>query len=106
MSGNAEKRAKPPGIGEFLFNELRHAFQDIRQKVVEEGWFGRVVTAAPVIELGKDQPVSDDRERASESPIVAPEHRPTFEELWGPRERSPDSRQQERQHQHNMDIER
>lgn len=38
---------------DFLFREAANAIQDVRQKVVEEGWFGRVVTAAPVIEVEK-----------------------------------------------------
>jgi hypothetical protein len=51
-----------------LFNELRNAFQDVRQKVVEEGWFGRVVTAALVIEVD----ASDSCDRRS------------LEEMWAP----------------------
>ena len=44
------ERGRSQSLGEFLFSELRQAFQDIRQKVVEEGWFGRVVSAAPVVD--------------------------------------------------------
>jgi hypothetical protein len=75
---------------EALFGELRHAFQDVRQKVVEEGWFGRVVTAKPVIEVHGGSP--SDRgihgtTRADELLPPGPERR-SFEELWAPREPS------------------
>lgn len=104
MSGNADKGAKPPGIVEFLFNELRHAFQDIRQKLVEEGWFGRVTTARPVVEVSKEQPLTDDRELARQSRMADLERRPTFEELWGPRERSPEAAEHEPER--GMDLDR
>ncbi len=58
MSSEPNKPARPLGIAEFLFAEIRSAFQDMRQKVLEEGWFGRVVTPAPVIEVGKENPDS------------------------------------------------
>jgi hypothetical protein len=75
-------RAGPPGIIEYLFAELRQAFQDIRQKAVEEGWFGRVTTAAPVVEVDRapehgihgDEPISP----AAHEP--ADERRPSFQE--------------------------
>jgi hypothetical protein len=91
MGEGGGKRGRA-GIVEFLFDELRSAFQDIRQKVFEEGWFGRVVTAAPVVEMdhrdaehgglyaADHQPVRDER-----APLA---HNPSFEELWGPRERA------------------
>jgi hypothetical protein len=93
MSGD-DKRARPASIGEYLFNELRQAFQDIRQKVLEEGWFGRVVTAAPVVEIDKGQPADE----------LAPERRASFEELWSPRERAPQPAEQE--HSQEMDFDR
>ena len=86
MSGDNNGR-RPPSIGEFLFNEIRSAFQDIRQKVVEEGWFGRVVTPAPVIEVGKDGPDSIGLGNPPTIHEGLGERRPTFEELWAPRER-------------------
>lgn len=92
MSEDAGRRTKPVGIAEFLFNELRQAFQDVRQKVVEEGWFGRVVTAAPVVELGKETPEAHDSRR---------EHRPTFEELWGTRPAPTET-----EHQQEVDLDR
>jgi hypothetical protein len=104
MSGNDGRRTRPPGIGEFLFNELRQAFQDIRQKVVEEGWFSRVTTPKPVVELGREpieEPVHGQRE-------IAPEYRPSFDDLYRPMERSPEAREhgREHSHQHDIDIER
>lgn len=71
---------RPQSIGEFLLNELRQAFQDVRQKVLEEGWFGRVVTAAPVVEMDRSE--SPPTQTGSLS-----DRRPSFEELWEPRER-------------------
>lgn len=77
MSADNGQKSRPPGIFAYLLNELRQGWQDIRQKVVEEEWFGRVVTAAPVMEVERD---------------IAPEHdqalpgRRPFEEQWAPRE--------------------
>lgn len=75
---------RPPSIGEYLFAELRQAFQDIRQKVIEEGWFGRVVTAAPVVEVS---PLEQERVVEPSGPA---EQRRSFEELWRPAERGHD----------------
>ena len=72
------ERSKPQSIGEFLFNELRQAFQDVRQKVLEEGWFGRVVSAAPVIEMEREQPPAQLG--------ALGDRRPSFEEMWATHE--------------------
>lgn len=92
MSGDAGERQKPPGMVQYLFAELRQGFQDIRQKVIEEGWFGRVVTAAPVVEVDRSLTANRDAFYGSDHhPLGASgdsiERRPTFEELWRPRER-------------------
>ena len=83
MSRETRDRTRPPGLGEFLFNELRQAFQDIRQKVVEEGWFGRVVSAAPVIEMDRE-PRSDPMPQQAEG--LREQSGRSFDELWAPRE--------------------
>lgn len=77
MSRSASGGGRPPGIGEYLFAELRQAFQDVRQKVIEEGWFGRVVTAAPVIEQGHEVQAAGERE----GPVG---RSASFDELWKP----------------------
>lgn len=101
MSGDSSKR--PPTIGEFLFNEVRSAFQDIRQKVVEEGWFGRVTTPKPVIGVGKDGPGAID---LSNHPTVhdglGPQ-RQSFEELWAPRERAAEPAEIQKERGHDLD---
>ena len=86
MSQNERGRSRPQGLAEFLFNELRHAFQDVRQKLVEEGWFGRVTTAKPVVEVHRDhtEPIVPG-DRAHEIPN---ERRHSFEELWSPKDRT------------------
>ncbi len=90
--GESDRR---PSLGEFLFSELHQAFQDIRQKVVEEGWFGRVVSPAPVVEMDRtDRPV---QQRGSPS-----DRRPGFDELWAPRESEPADQRRD----HGMDIDR
>jgi hypothetical protein len=93
------ERSRPPGVAEYLFAELRQAFQDIRQKVVEEGWFGRVVTAAPVVD---ERPVAPEGEILNKD--LDQTRRPSFEELWATRERSPEAAEQE--HQRDMDFDR
>jgi hypothetical protein len=57
---------RPSSLGDYVAHEARHAIHDIRQKLFEEAWFGRVVTAAPVMEVIRD-------------------HEPgrSFDELWG-----------------------
>ena len=67
MSGDRHPTSQ--GILGFLFDERRGAIQDIRQRVVEEGWFGRVVTAAPVVEVDH----SLGRERGG---LYSDDHRP------------------------------
>jgi len=62
------------GIFAFLFGELGRAVQDVRQRVVEEGWFGRITTPLP---------------REPHGSPAAPTERPiTFEDLW-PRHEGP-----------------
>jgi len=81
-------RSRPLGLAAYLFAELRQAFQDIRQKAVEEGWFGRVTTAAPVVEVDRapERGIHGD----AYTPPLADEHtaghRPSFEERWAPRD--------------------
>ncbi len=59
-----------PTLGEFVAHEARHAIHDIRQKLFEEAWYGRAVTAEPVMEITKER-------EADRS------YRPSFDELWG-----------------------
>jgi len=66
MSG----RRKPLGLADFVAHEARNAVHDIRQKLFEEAWFGRVVTGQPMIELSRDTAI-DKTQRAA------------FDELWG-----------------------
>jgi hypothetical protein len=96
MGGKSDQGAKPLSIGEYLFAELRQAFQDMRQKVIEEGWFGRVVTAAPVVEMDRAQIEGLKQAHAERSP--------SFEELWAPRERGEPLREHEQAH--DIDINR
>jgi hypothetical protein len=98
MPGDFDKQGRPPGIGEFLFNEIRSAFQDIRQKVLEEGWFGRVVTPAPVVEMDRAPAERSDREPGRELGAHEQERRPTFDELWAPVDRTDPSRDIEQEH--------
>ncbi len=93
----------PPGIGEFLFNEIRSAFQDVRQKVVEEGWFGRVVTPAPVVEVGKEGPEAIGLGNRPTIHEGLEQRRPSFEEQWAPRERSADAAEIQKEHSHDFE---
>ncbi|MGH9808112.1 MAG: hypothetical protein ACRD9W_12785 [Terriglobia bacterium] len=109
MQGEEKAGRRPLGLVEYLFAELRQAFQDIRQKFVEEGWFGRVVTAAPVVEMDRAQieglkpegkpPVGEDLDVLDRLA-----RNPTFDDIWAPRERSDADREQERAHE--IDIDR
>lgn len=47
MGSGQDDGSRRAGLGTFLFDEIRRAFQDIRQRVVEEGWFGRITTPLP-----------------------------------------------------------
>jgi len=98
MGGDRGNRAKPPGLGEFLFNEITSALRDIRQKVVEEGWFGRTVTPT---HPGKDKSqgghaVYDIDHHKTEFKLelnrtrtsIHMDRRPSFEEQWAPRDRA------------------
>lgn len=93
MAKATDERARPPSIGAYLLGELRQAFQDIRQKVVEESWFGRVVTAAPVVEM--DRPLTaepgihgDVHHHGLSSGQPLAEERHSFDERWRPQERA------------------
>ena len=103
MSGDNSRRNRPQGIGEFLFNEIRSAFQDIRQKVVEEGWFGRVTTPKPVVGLGKDGPEAIGLGNRPTIHEGLGERRPSFEEQWAPRERSREAADIQKEHGHDLD---
>lgn len=103
MDKHSGERSRPLGIGEFLFNEIRSAFQDIRQKVVEEGWFGRVVTPAPVVEVGKEGPEAIGLGNRPTVHEALGERRPSFEELWAPRERSTDAAEIQKERGHDLD---
>ncbi len=103
MSGDNSGRNRPQGIGEFLFNEIRSAFQDIRQKVVEEGWFGRVTTPKPVVGLGKDGPEAIGLGKRPTIHEGLGERRPSFEEQWAPRERSKEAADIQKEHGHDLD---
>lgn len=81
-------------IFDFLFREAAQAIQDVRQKVVEEGWFGRVVTAAPVVEVEKLGEASS-ADLYGRGPAIEPPRTATFEELWAPRDRGADQAGQE-----------
>jgi hypothetical protein len=87
MPAENNKGRKPLGIVEYLMAELRQAFQDIRQKVAEEGWFGRVVTAAPVVEMDRAQIEGSREPGITFGPSTAETGVASFDELWAPRER-------------------
>lgn len=58
------------GLFDALFSGIGDAIADIRQRVVEEGWFGRIVTGDPV-----------EVTRRSDYRDIQPEGR-SFEEMW------------------------
>ncbi len=89
-------------IFDFLFREAAQAIQDVRQKVVEEGWFGRVVTAAPVIEIEKLGEMSA-ADLYGRGPAIEPPQTASFEELWAPRERGVDASGPEQGHDLSID---
>jgi hypothetical protein len=96
--GEDAKGRKPLSVADYLWGELRQAFQDVRQKLVEEGWFGRVVTAAPVVEMERDQ----SPENASRNAPAQPERdHPSFDEMWAVREHASSPAMPE----HGMEIE-
>ncbi len=81
----ADRTERPPSAAAYLANEARYAVQDIRQKLFEEAWFGRVVTPRPHHEI------------APETAEKTPERRASFEDVWGPRmPQSADRDQRER----------
>ncbi len=64
------------GFWDELFANIGDAVADIRQKVVEEGWFGRAITDDTQTGVGSFyRPVTQE-------PLAS------FEEQWMPRERS------------------
>ena len=65
-------------FSDYVANEARQAIHDVRQKLFEEAWFGRVVTAEPVMEVFRERDAERDRQ-------------PTFDDLWG---RSRDGQEQ------------
>ncbi len=75
MSNGKGQEPGPRGVLSYLFGELGRAVQDIRQRVVEEGWFGRITT-----------PLQRDHTPASHAPAERPI---TFDDLW-PRYDGPD----------------
>ena len=102
MSQNERGRPKPQGLVGFFFNEWRQAIQDIRQKVVEQGWFGRVTTPKPVVEMPfQTVEGNSTADRAHEMPH---DQRPSFEELWAPKDRTEPPRG--RVPEHGIDIDR
>lgn len=96
--------ARRPGLVESLFNELRSAFQDVRQKVIEEGWFGRVVSAAPVVEMDHARErgglYGDDHRPTLDGHAPEPGQRASFEDQWAARDPSA----QPADHAHEQDI--
>jgi len=89
-------KRKPQGLGEFFFNEMRQAIQDIRQKVVEQGWFGRVTTPKPVVEMPFQTVESPTHE-------LLHERRPSFEEQWAPKARGDMAPEHDRTLGHDID---
>lgn len=63
-------RRQPLGLADFVGHEARNAIHDIRQKLFEEAWFGRIVTGQPMIEVSRDTAIDKT-------------HRATLEDLWG-----------------------
>ena len=74
----AEKK-RPAGIGEFLALEAGNAVSDIRQRLFEEAWFGRVVTPAPVVDIGKVQEIEPSVREALERAWGIARHQPQAE---------------------------
>jgi hypothetical protein len=80
--------AKPKGVLDFLFDEFRAGVRDIRQKAVEQGWFGQVATAKPVevhAHMTEPRATTELRPEASEAELP---RRPSFEEQWAPHEQA------------------
>ncbi len=98
-------RSRPLGLAAYLFAELRQAFQDIRQKAVEEGWFGRVVSAAPVVEMDRaaERGIHGDTQPSPMAHDRSEDRRPSFEERWAPQERAEHA--QDRAPEHDIGIE-
>lgn len=76
-----EHQGQPAGIFDFLFGEMRSAVQDVRSKLIDEGWFGR--RAAPPSQL--DAPSLGWHREPTGTSAGPP--RQSFEEAWAPRER-------------------
>jgi hypothetical protein len=78
-----KKESTEIGLLDFIFAEIGQGIADVRQRVVEEGWFGR---ASP-------QSVSADSFTPSEMTLQHGQEptayrQPSFEELWAPNARS------------------
>lgn len=94
-----EQQGQPAGILEFLFGEMRSAVQDIRGKLIDEGWFGR--RAAPPSQFDAS-PLGWHREPSG---VDAGPPRQSFDEAWAPRERGDAARELEAP-AHDVGIER
>ena len=68
MSDRDGRDTERVGLLGALWQELGRAVQDIRQRVVEEGWFGRITT-----------PLARDHSLAPSNPA---ERAVSFEDLW------------------------
>ena len=97
MVNNSE--TKPSGFFEALFAALGSIFDDVRGKVVEEGWFGRQVSEAADISPIKAPDITPPNEPAGA--VWEPPKR-SIDELWAPAERSPDKTTTD--HDHGMDL--
>ncbi|MDO8381021.1 hypothetical protein [Phenylobacterium sp.] len=70
------------GIADFLFGQFRDAVQDIRSKLVDEGWFGRRSAPPGGMDLARDWSGPSVHETPGRLPSS-----PSFEEQWAPCER-------------------
>ena len=92
MAGRGEDR--PAGVFAYLLNEVGRAFTDIRQRVVEEGWFGRVTTPPTRRDfdpLHRTMPEEDRSDRAAK-----------FDAEWAPKDQVSDH-ETSREQGHDMD---
>lgn len=100
-------KARGTGLLDFVADEARNAVREVRQRLFEEAWFGRVVTVEPVeVHHGHQHQHAHEHQHEHEhkhahehrrapreevaanspaqSPAAAEERRPTFDELWRP----------------------
>lgn len=92
MAGRGDDREV--GLFAYLFNELGRAFTDIRQRVVEEGWFGRVTTPPTRRDFDPLHRTHNDNEVADRSA--------RFDAQWSPDEHA-GQRQQMPERSHEFD---